>query len=142
MNEKRGLSFYLLTLFFIVFVLFLYGPTFTIGLLSFQGPSGGLTFPMNGTSLHWFRNLFEQQAVGDIWGSFRRSMALGFIVMVVTVVVSLMGGLAFRTRFRGATIVFYLVIGSLIIPSILISLGVGILFNILDIDVHLSLIHI
>lgn len=138
MNEKRGLSFYLLTLFFILFVLFLYGPTFTIGLLSFQGPSGGLTFPMNGTSLHWFRDLFEQQAVGDIWGSFRRSMALGFIVMVVTVIVSLMGGLAFRTRFRGSTIVFYLVIGSLIIPSILISLGVGILFNILDIDVHWS----
>lgn len=138
MHEKRGLGFYLLTVFFAVFVLFLYGPTITIGILSFQGPSGGLTFPMNGTSLHWFRDLFEQQAVGDIWGSFRRSMALGFIVMVVTVVVSLMGGLAFRKRFRGATIVFYLVIGSLIIPSILISLGVGILFNILDLDVHWS----
>ena len=138
MNDKHGISFYLLTLFFILFVLFLYGPTVTIAILSFQGPSGGLTFPMNGTSLHWFRNLFEQQAVGDIWGSFRRSMALGFIVMVVTVVVSLMGGLAFRTRFMGSTVVFYLVIGSLIIPSILISLGVGILFNILDFDVHWS----
>ena len=31
---------------------------------------------------------------------------------------------------------FYLVITSLIIPSILISLGVGILFNLLDWDVH------
>lgn len=138
MDDKRGISFYLLTIFFAVFVLFLYGPTATIAILSFQGPSGGLTFPMNGTSLHWFRNLFEQQAVGDIWGSFRRSMALGLIVMVVTVVVSLMGGLAFRTRFKGSTFVFYLVIGSLIIPSILISLGVGILFNILDFDVHWS----
>jgi len=138
MYEKRGLSFYLLTIFFVLFVLFLYGPTFTIGVLSFQGPSGGLTFPMNGTSLHWFRDLFEQQAVGDIWGSFRRSMVLGLIVMVTTVVVSLMGGLAFRKRFAGSTLVFYLVIGSLIIPSILISLGVGILFNILDFDVHWS----
>jgi len=138
MYEKRGLSFYLLTIFFVLFVLFLYGPTFTIAVLSFQGPSGGLTFPMNGTSLHWFRDLFEQQAVGDIWGSFRRSMVLGLIVMVTTVVVSLMGGLAFRKRFAGSTLVFYLVIGSLIIPSILISLGVGILFNILDFDVHWS----
>ena len=138
MYEKRSLSFYLLTLFFVLFVLFLYGPTFTIAVLSFQGPSGGLTFPMNGTSLHWFRDLFEQQAVGDIWGSFRRSMVLGLIVMVTTVVVSLMGGLAFRKRFAGSTLVFYLVIGSLIIPSILISLGVGILFNILDFDVHWS----
>ena len=134
--HKRGLSFYLLAAFFTLFVVFLYGPTITIAILSFQGPQGGLTFPMNGTSLHWFRNLFEQQAVGDIWGSFRRSMALGLIVMVVTVVVSVMGGLAFRHRFRGSSLVFYLVITSLIIPSILISLGVGILFNLLDWDVH------
>ncbi|MDB3935427.1 ABC transporter permease [Granulosicoccus sp.] len=134
--HKRGLSFYLLAAFFALFVVFLYGPTITIAILSFQGPQGGLTFPMNGTSLHWFRNLFEQQAVGDIWGSFRRSMALGLIVMVVTVVVSVMGGLAFRHRFRGSSLMFYLVITSLIIPSILISLGVGILFNLLDWDVH------
>lgn len=134
--EKRGLGFYLLAAFFTLFVVFLYGPTITIAILSFQGPQGGLTFPMNGTSLHWFRNLFEQQAVGDIWGSFRRSMALGLIVMVVTVTVSVMGGLAFRHRFRGSTLLFYIVITSLIIPSILISLGVGILFNLLEWDVH------
>ena len=138
MNDRRPLRFYLLAIFFAVFVLFLYGPTITIAVLSFQGPSGGLTFPMNGTSLHWFRNLFEQQAVGDIWGSFRRSFALGLIVMVITVVVSLMGGMAFRKKFHGSSFVFYLVITSLIIPSILISLGVGILFNILDWDVHWS----
>lgn len=134
--QKRGLGFYLLALFFTLFVIFLYGPTITIAILSFQGPQGGLTFPMNGTSLHWFRNLFEQQAVGDIWGSFRRSMALGLIVMAVTVTVSVMGGLAFRHRFRGSTLLFYIVITSLIIPSILISLGVGILFNLLEWDVH------
>jgi len=63
-------------------------------------------------------------------------MALGLIVMLVTVVVSVMGGLAFRRQFKGSTIVFYIVITSLIIPSILISLGVGILFNLLDWDVH------
>jgi len=134
--QGRGLSFYLLAAFFALFVVFLYGPTITIAILSIQGPQGGLTFPMNGTSLHWFRDLFEQQAVGDIWGSFRRSMALGLIVMIVTVVVSVMGGLAFRHRFRGSSLVFYLVITSLIIPSILISLGVGILFNLLEWNVH------
>lgn len=138
MNDRRPLSFYVLALFFALFVLFLYGPTITIAILSFQGPSGGLTFPMNGTSVHWFRNLFEQQAVGDIWGSFRRSFALGLIVMVITVVVSFMGGMAFRRKFKGSAFVFYLVITSLIIPSILISLGVGILFNVLDWDVHWS----
>ncbi|OED38289.1 ABC transporter permease [Chromatiales bacterium (ex Bugula neritina AB1)] len=138
MDEKKGLGFYLLAAFFTLFVIFLYGPTITIAILSFQGPHGGLTFPMNGVSMHWFHNLFEQQAVGDIWGSFRRSFALGLMVMIITVVVAVMAGLAFRRQFFGSTVIFYLVVGSLIIPSILISLGVGILFNQLDWDVHWS----
>lgn len=134
--EPRSRSFYVLATFFCVFLLFLYGPTITIGILSFQGPKGGLTFPMNGTSFHWFRDLFEQQAVGDIWGSFRRSFMLGLMVMVTTVVVSVMGGLAFRKRFPGSNILFYLIITSLVIPSILISLGVGLLFSQSGMDVH------
>lgn len=134
--QKRSGSFYSLSAFFAVFVLFLYGPILTIGILSFQGPQGGLTFPMNGVSLHWFRDLFEEQAVGDIWGSFRRSFALGLMVMVITVVVSVLGGLAFRKRFGGATILFYVAIASLVIPSILVSLGVGLIFNQLGLPVH------
>lgn len=127
--EPRPRSFYVLAAFFTLFLAFLYGPTVTIAILSFQGPTGGLTFPMNGVSLHWFRDLFEQQAVGDIWGSFRRSFALGLIVMITTVVVSVMGGLAFRRRFAGSTLLFYLIITSLVIPSILVSLGVGLIFS-------------
>ncbi|MCA0850772.1 ABC transporter permease [Salipiger thiooxidans] len=134
--EKRSRSFYVLTTFFALFILFLYGPTLTIGVLSFQGPQGGLTFPMNGVSLHWFRDLFEEQAVGDIWGAFRRSLALGLMVMVTTVVVSVMGGLAFRKRFAGSGALFYLIIASLVIPSILISLGVGLIFNQFGLRVH------
>ncbi|MEL7344505.1 MAG: ABC transporter permease [Pseudomonadota bacterium] len=136
--EPRPRSFYILSAFFALFILFLYGPTFTIGILSFQGEGGGLTFPMRGVSLYWFYDLFEQQAVGDIWGSFRRSFALGLMVMVVTVVVSVMGGLAFRRKFPGSNILFYLIITSLVIPSILISLGVGLLFSQSGLDVHWS----
>jgi len=134
--EPRPRSFYVLTAFFALFILFLYGPTITIGILSFQGEGGGLTFPMRGVSLYWFYDLFEQQAVGDIWGSFRRSIVLGLMVMVVTVVVSVMGGLAFRKKFPGSNILFYLIITSLVIPSILISLGVGLLFSQSGMDVH------
>ena len=134
--EPRSRSFYVLTAFFMLFILFLYGPTITIGILSFQGPGGGLTFPMRGVSMHWFYNLFEQQAVGDIWGSFRRSLTLGLMVMVTTIVVSVMGGLASRKKFPGSTILFYLIITALVIPSILISLGVGLLFNQAGINVH------
>ncbi|WP_316013472.1 ABC transporter permease [Roseobacter sp. HKCCA0434] len=136
MSGPRSRGFYLLSAFFALFVLFLYGPILTIGILSFQGPQGGLTFPMRGVSLHWFRDLFQEQAVGDIWGSFRRSFALGFMVMVTTVVVSILAGLAFRRRFAGATLLFYLAIASLVIPSILVSLGVGLIFNQLGLPVH------
>ena len=59
---KRGPAFWLLGAFFCLFVLFLYGPTLTILILSFQGPGGGLTFPMNGVSLHWFRNCGKASA--------------------------------------------------------------------------------
>jgi putative spermidine/putrescine transport system permease protein len=129
-RTRRPKSFYPLAIFFGLFVLFLYGPMSTIIILSFQGPDGGLTFPMNGVSLHWFRNLFETQAVGDFGGSFQRSLALGVIVMVATVVMSFMAGLAFRSRFHGSSVVFYLAVTSLIVPSILISLGIGLMFRI------------
>ena len=123
-----------ITAFFCLFVLFLYGPTLTIVILSFQGPDGGLTFPMNGVSLHWFARLFETQAVGDFGGALTRSLLLAVIVMVATVVISLAAGLAFRRRFIGANALFTLTIASLIIPSILVSLGVGLLFNLTGLD--------
>jgi putative spermidine/putrescine transport system permease protein len=131
---SRSRSFYALAAFFALFVVFLYGPTCTIIVLSFQGPDGGLTFPMNGLSLHWFASLFEQQMVGDFAGSFQRSLALGLIVMAITVVFSFLGGLAFRRGFRGGGVVFYLVITSLIVPSVLIGLGIGLLFRMLGWD--------
>jgi putative spermidine/putrescine transport system permease protein len=128
--EKSGPRHWFLCAFFALFVLFLYGPTITIFILSFQGPDGGLTFPMRGVSLHWFANLFQPQMVGDFGGSFERSLALALIVMGLTVLIALGAGLAFRRRFFGATLLFYLTIAGLIVPSILISLGIGLLFNV------------
>ncbi|MBK8085255.1 MAG: ABC transporter permease [Devosia sp.] len=129
MGDRRGLGFYVLAGFFVLFVLFLYGPMSAIFILSFQGPSGGLTFPLNGVSLHWFGNLFEKQAVGDFGASFSRSLILGLLVMAATVVVALLAGLAFRRRFFGATPLFYLTIASLVVPSIIVSLGIGVLYQ-------------
>ena len=128
-TSRRGASFYILAAFFAVFVVFLYGPMFAVITLSFQGPDGGLTFPMNGFSFRWFANLFEEQMVGDFKSSFLRSFTLAITVMVLTVVLSLAAGLAFRRNFVGATFVFYLTVASLIVPSILITLGIGLLFD-------------
>lgn len=128
------LAHFLLSIFFAMFVLFLYGPTITIAILSFQGPQGSLTFPMRGVSLHWFQNLFETQMVGDFAGSIGRSLMLALMVMVLTVLIALLAGLAFRRRFTGATTLFYLTVASLIVPSILISLGIGLMFAVIGLQ--------
>lgn len=128
-RERRSLGFYVLAAFFTLFVIFLYGPLTSIVILSFQGPNGGLTFPMSGVSLRWFANLFEKQAVGDFGGSFTRSLIVGLMVMAATTIIALLAGLAFRRRFVGATPLFYLTVSSLVVPSILISLGIGVSFQ-------------
>lgn len=130
-SDRRPWTFYALAAFFALFVLFLYGPMSAIYILSFQGPSGGLTFPMRDWSFHWFVALFGQQRTGDFQGSFIRSMSLALLVLSVTVVFSILAGLAFRRRFVGSDLVFYMAIASLIMPGLLISLGVGLMFRFL-----------
>lgn len=131
-RRRRPLSFWLLGAVFAAFVLFLYGPMFAIFVLSFQGPEGGLTFPMRGASLHWFRQLWEGIGVIDIGAALRRSLALGTVVMMLTVGLSLLAGLAYRKKLPGGTVLFYIVVASLIMPSIIVSLGVGLMFRLLD----------
>jgi putative spermidine/putrescine transport system permease protein len=130
-HDKRPWTFYALALFFALFVLFLYGPMFAIYVLSFQGPSGGLTFPMNGFSLDWFAALAGQQRTGDIRGAFGRSITLAVLVLAATVVFSVLAGVAFRRRFIGSSVVFYMAIASLIMPGLLIGLGTGLMFQFL-----------
>jgi putative spermidine/putrescine transport system permease protein len=132
MKEGRPFGFYILAAVFAAYVAFLYGPMIAIFTLSFQGPQGGLTFPMNGFSLHWFGKLFAGNGIVDIGAAFRRSLTLGFAVMIITVVLSVAAGLAFRKRFSGAAIVFYAAIASLIVPSIVTSLGIALEFRVLD----------
>jgi putative spermidine/putrescine transport system permease protein len=130
-HGRRPWTFYALAAFFTLFVIFLYGPMSAIYILSFQGPSGGLTFPIQGFSFEWFHALLGQQRTGDIQGSFTRSILLALIVLTLTVIFSIMAGVAFRRRFRGSSVVFYMAIASLIMPGLLISLGVGLLFQFL-----------
>jgi len=66
MTEGRPRSFYVLAIFFAAYVLFLYGPMIAIYVLSFQGPQGGLTFPMNGVSTFWLAKLFQGTGIVDL----------------------------------------------------------------------------
>lgn len=132
MTERRPRSFYLLAAFFGLFLLFLYGPMISILVLSFQGPEGGLVFPMNGISLHWFEKLWAGGGQVDIGAALVRSLKLALLVMVLTVTISVLAGLAFRRRFRGSTLLLYVAIASLIVPSIVVSLGIALEFRMID----------
>jgi putative spermidine/putrescine transport system permease protein len=137
--DKRAPGFWPLAIVFALFVVFMYGPMFTIFVLSFQGPEGGLTFPMRGVSLHWFHKLAEGLGTVDIGAAFRRSLMLGAVVMAFTVVLSVLAGLAFRKRLKGGDALFYIAVASLIMPSIIVSLGIGLQFRLLDTGIKSAL---
>ena len=125
---SRPWTFYVLALFFIAYVLFLYGPMLCMYVLSFQGEQGALSFPMRGASLHWFHQLWEGRSA-DIAGAVARSIPLALIVMVITVVFSVAAGLGFRRRVRGSNAIFYAVIVSLTAPGYILGIGIGLMFS-------------
>jgi putative spermidine/putrescine transport system permease protein len=59
---------------------------------------------------------------------------LGVLVMGLTVVLSFLAGLAFRTAFRGSSVVFYLAVAGLIMPSVVIGLGIGARFELCGLE--------
>ena len=132
MHKIGSTGFLIFLSIFVSFVIFLYGPILSIILLSFQGPSGGLTFPLNGFSFYWFGELWKGSGLVDIGASFRRSIGLGIFVMILTVILSVSAGLAFRKKFLGSDLLFYTTIASLIVPSIVLSLGVALEFRLID----------
>ena len=131
-RDARPAAFWFLALFFACFVLFLYGPMLIIVILSFQGPEGGLTFPIRGFSTHWFHKLADGLGTVDIGAALGRSLGLGLTVMLCTVVFSVLAGLAFRKKLAGGNSLFFVVVASLIMPSIIVSLGIGLEFRLLD----------
>jgi putative spermidine/putrescine transport system permease protein len=133
-GETRPWTFYVLAALFMAYMLFLYGPMVVIYVLSFQGENGGVTFPMTGFSLTWFRDVFRPGQMANIPDSFGRSMALAVTVSVLTTVMAIAAGLAFRRRFPGSGAVFYLAVASLVMPSLLVSFGIGLGFQMLGLQ--------
>ena len=130
-GRGRPWTFYALGTLFGFFLLFLYGPMLVMYLLSFQGPNGGVTFPMVGVSTVWFEDIMRPGQMANIPVAFERSIALASIVSPVTMVVSVAAGLGFRRRFPGSGILFYLAVASLVMPSLLVGFGIGLGFKFL-----------
>lgn len=124
----------------------LYFPFVIMGILSFQGPRGGHTFPLRGTSTIWWWKLFHPgeltqysdvgEFLGDYLAALERSLLLAVLTMIVSTVLALMAAQAFRRRFRGSGAVFYLWLLGIIVPGITVSLGLALVFRRLDIPLH------
>ena len=71
---KAGFSVY-----YVIFLIFVYGPMFAMFTLSFQGRRGGVTFPMRGLSFYWWEKLTGPSAVGDLKSSLVRSLILAVV---------------------------------------------------------------
>ena len=117
---KTGYSVY-----YAIFLVFIYGPMIAMFVLSFQGRRGGTSFPMRGFSFYWWGKLIEPSTVGDLQGAMARSLILALIVMVITALFSTMLAMAFRKRFLGSGLLFYTVMSGLMVPGILLSLGLA-----------------
>jgi putative spermidine/putrescine transport system permease protein len=128
---RRPWTFYALASLLGAFLIFLYGPMLVIYLLSFQGPNGGVTFPMVGTSLVWFEDILKRGQMANIPVSFGRSITLALTVSLLTVAISVAAGLGFRRRFPGSGVLFYLAVASLVMPSLLVGFGIALGFQVL-----------
>jgi putative spermidine/putrescine transport system permease protein len=133
-GDERPWTFYALAALFGAFLAFLYGPMVVIYVLSFQGPNGGVTFPMVGSSVSWFLDIFQPGQMANIPVSFSRSMTLATVVSVATVAISVAAGLAFRRPFPGAGALFYVAVASLVMPSLLVGFGIGLGFKFLGLE--------
>ena len=127
----RPWTFYALATLFGLFLVFLYGPMLVMYVLSFQGPNGGVTFPMVGMSLTWFADIVKPGQMANIPVSFGRSIALAAVVSLSTATISIAAALAFRRRFPGSGLLFYLAVASLVMPSLLVGFGIGLGFKML-----------
>ncbi len=129
-GQPRPKSFYFLCLFFAAFLAFMYGPMLVIFILSFQGPNGGMSFPMVGWSFLWFQQLLSATGrIGDIPSALLRSLEMAVLASALTVAICVSAGLAFRRRFPGAGVLFYTAVASLVMPSLFVGFGIALGFK-------------
>jgi putative spermidine/putrescine transport system permease protein len=123
---RGGLSIYTT-----LFVIFLYAPFVVLAILSFQaGPEGGPQFPIEQWSIYWYKHIFgltppSRIAPLPIGNALIRSLTLAFATMVTSTVLGTLTAQAFRRRFKGAGVIFYLVVLGMMVPGVLAGLGVA-----------------
>jgi putative spermidine/putrescine transport system permease protein len=127
----------ILAVYFLLFLLFLYGPMIVMAALSFQGPRGTVTFPMQGLSFHWWEELVNGPRSDTIRETAIRSLELSLAAGLVVAVLAFSLSMGYRRRFRLDGALFYLIMLALMTPGILLSLGTSFLWRFMDLRTSL-----
>ncbi len=113
----------ILAVYFVGFLLFLYGPMIVMAALSFQGPQGAVTFPMRGLGTYWWKQLVDGPRSDSIREAAIRSLELSAVTGVLVAILALTLSMGYRRRFRSDTALFVLIMLALMTPGLLLSLG-------------------
>jgi putative spermidine/putrescine transport system permease protein len=137
-RARSRLTFWVLGGITLLFLLYQWLPILTLGLLSFSGPTGGTTFPMNGVSLHWYRELWDASIMNDFKPPLARSFLLALACSATTIVLAVMAAQAVRGRFRGNGLFFYLLLLGIMAPGILVGFGFALLMRLMGLELSWS----
>ncbi len=130
--KKRDWSKVGLAGYYLVFLVFLYGPMIVMAILSFQGYYGQITFPFVGPfGLNWWRSLIDSTVGGtpthaaDIQTAAVNSLYLSVAAGIIVAFLSFTLSMAFRRRwrFRTDSAAFYVVMLALMTPGFLLAVG-------------------
>ena len=109
-------------LYTILVYLFMFTPIAVVVLLSFNASQFG-SFPMDGVSLRWFRELYDNDAIVR---AFQTSLILGVLTAVIATTLGVLASLALvRYRFLGKNLINTLLIAPILVPEVV--LGVALL---------------
>jgi len=119
-----------------------------MAILSFQGPRGGHTFPLQGVSTIWYWKLLNPgklteysdvgEFMGNYLGAFKNTIILAILVTIISTVLAFAAAQGYRKMKRGHNIIFYLWILGIITPGLIVGLGSSLLYKQLGIPLHWS----
>jgi len=132
-RSKIILGIYTAVMFF-----FFYLPLIMVGILSFKADAR-VSFPITEFSLYWYvgkpglvgTSGFTSGIFYDVGivTAITNSVFLGIVVALIATPLVTASGLAFRYRFSGRDLSFYLLISGFVIPAIVLGLGMNFLYK-------------
>lgn len=113
-------------LFHILFVIFMLGPIVVVCAVAFT-PNGYLSFPTNGLSLRWFRQIAEYP---EFFEAAKTSLWLGVLSSTLSLALATPAALGIaRYRFRGRGLIGAVFMSPLMIPQVVLGVALLRFFN-------------